>query len=145
MKQGLIVCTLLLACGGAGYQVSGVPQPQGKSIPAIYAAGQISHAAIRNQSLQELAARQDLTEAELLYIIDIVEIRKGSSDLLKDLLLTILSNPAETFKVRQRVSGILPNLRLTAADQQEIVEALINRKKQPEQILPKPPPEEPEE
>jgi hypothetical protein len=127
MKKGLILWALLIACGCAGYQVSRVPQPQGTYIPAIYAAGQITHAPTRNQALQDLAYRKDLTEGELEYMIYLLAIRKGTSQQMKDVLLTILNNPAATFKTKQRVSGVLPNLGMLPLDQKEIVDALARR------------------
>jgi hypothetical protein len=127
MKKGLILWALLGVCGCAGYQVSRVPQPQGTYIPAIYAAGQITHAPTRNQALRDLAYRKDLTEGELEYMIYLLAIRKGTSEQLKDVLLTILNNPASTFKTKQRVAGVLPNLGLLPLDQKEIVDALAFR------------------
>lgn len=127
MKTGWILSAVLFLCGCASYQVSRVPQPQGTHIPAIYAAGQISHAATRSQTLREIAYRKDLTEAELLYMIDLIAIRKGTSEQLKDVLLTILNNPAATYPAKQRVSGVLPNLGMMPLDQKEIVNALAPR------------------
>lgn len=128
MKKGLILWLLPAICGCAGYQAARVPQPQGTYVPAIYAAGQITHDATRNQTLQQLAYRKDLTEGELEYMIQLIAIRKGPSQQLKDVLLTILNNPAVTFQTKQRVSGILPNLGMLPLDQKEIVDALAPRK-----------------
>ncbi len=127
MKKGLILWILPAVCGCAGYQVARVPQPQGTYIPAIYAAGQITHAPTRNQALRDLAYSKDLTEGELEYMIYLIAIRKGTSQQMKDVLLTILNNPAATFQTKQRVSGILPNLGMLPLDQKEIVDALSPR------------------
>lgn len=139
MKKGLVLAAVLVASGCAGYKVSQVPQPQGTYIPSIYAAGQISHAATRNQSLRELAYRKDLTEAELLYMINLIAIRGGTSEQLRDVLLTIINNPATTYQIKQRISGILPNLGMLPLDQKEIVDALTPRKEKSKE----PPPAEP--
>ena len=128
MKKGLILSALLMVCGCAKYYAARVPQPQGTYIPSIYAAGQIGHSATRNLALQQLAYRKDLTEAELEYMLNLIAIRKGTSQQLKDVLLTILKNPAATFRTKQIVSGILPNLGLLPLDQKEIVDALAPRK-----------------
>lgn len=137
MPKEWILIGVLGLCGCAGYEVSRVPQPRGVYIPSIYAAGQIRHAATRNQALREIAYRKDLTEAELLYMIDLIAIRKGPSEQIREVLLTILNNPAATFPVRQRISGVVPNLGLTAMDQKEIVHALApGETRTPETILP---------
>lgn len=124
MKKGLILWILPAVCGCAAYQVARVPQPHGAYVPAIYAAAQISEPAARNQTLRNLAYRKDLTEKELDYMVSLLAIRKGTSQQIKDVLLTILNNPAATFQTKQKISGVLPNLGLLPLDQKEIVDAL---------------------
>ena len=96
MKKGLILWILATVCGCTGYQVSRVPQPKGTYIPAIYAAGQIAHGPTRSQAFRDLAYHKDMTKGELEYMISLLAIRKGTSQQLKDILLTILNNPAAT-------------------------------------------------
>ncbi len=126
MKKGWILAVVMVY-GCAGYQVARVPQPQGTSVPAIYAAAQIGQSATRNQALRQLAYRDSLTESELLYMIDLLSIRKGTSEQLRDVLLTILNNPSAGFQTKQRISGAVPNLGLAPLDQKELVDALAPR------------------
>ncbi|HPY76340.1 MAG TPA: hypothetical protein PLQ45_00725 [Anaerohalosphaeraceae bacterium] len=128
MKKGLILWILATVCGCTGYQVSRVPQPKGTYIPAIYAAGQIAHGPTRSQAFRDLAYHKDMTEGELEYMISLLAIRKGTSQQLKDILLTILNNPAATAQTKLRISGVLPNLDMLPLDQKEIVDALARQK-----------------
>ena len=128
MKKGLILWILATVCGCTGYQVSRVPQPKGTYSPAIYAAGQIAHGPTRSQAFRDLAYHKDMTEGELEYMISLLAIRKGTSQQLKDILLTILNNPAATAQTKLRISGVLPNLDMLPLDQKEIVDALARQK-----------------
>ncbi len=128
MKKGLILWILATVCGCTGYQVSRVPQPKGTYIPAIYAAGQIAHGPTRSQAFRDLAYHKDMTEGELEYMISLLAIRKGTSQQLKDILLTILNNPSATAQTKLRISGVLPNLDMLPLDQKEIVDALARQK-----------------
>ena len=128
MKKGLILWVLAAVCGCTGYQVSRVPQPKGTYIPAIYAAGQIAHGPTRSQAFRDLAYHKDMTEGELEYMISLLAIRKGTSQQLKDILLTILNNPSATAQTKLRISGVLPNLDMLPLDQKEIVDALARQK-----------------
>lgn len=127
----VLLWALTAVCGCANYQAARVPQPPGPYIPAIYAAAQINHAPTRNQTLRNISYRKDLTEAELDYLLCLLAIRKGPSDQLKDVLLTVLKNPAATYRTKQRISSIIPNLGLLPLDQKEIVDAMTLRASSP--------------
>lgn len=124
MRKGWLLWLMTGLCSCAGYQAAQIPQPPGPYVPAIYAAAQINDAPTRNQALRNLAYRKDLTERELEYLVNLLAVRKGKSQQVKDVLLTVLNHPAATFQTKQRVSVILPNLGLLPLDQKEIVDAL---------------------
>lgn len=125
MKKRLYLFAFFgVLAGCSRYQAARIAQPAGPYVPAIYAAAQINDAELRSQGLGNLAARNDLTEAELDYLVCLLAVRKGTSPQVRDVLLHVLNNPAVSYQIKHRISSVLPNLGLLPADQKEIADAL---------------------
>ncbi|MEJ5259800.1 MAG: hypothetical protein WHS88_06380 [Anaerohalosphaeraceae bacterium] len=125
MRKRLCVFAFAVFLAGCSrYQAARIAQPAGPYVPAIYAAAQINDAELRNEGLRNLAARKDLTEGELDYLVCLLAVRKGTSPQVRDVLLQVLNHPAVSYRIKHRISSVLPNLGLLPADQKQIADAL---------------------
>lgn len=120
----LLLVLLCVASGCVSARLDQVPKPEGHYAPAIRAAGSISISSERTAALSNIAAKNDISEAEQLYLLDVVRVTDGFSGDRKDVLLALLENRATTDRTKKRLAEILPSLGLFSGDAKVVVDAL---------------------
>jgi hypothetical protein len=120
----LLLLFLLVFTGCASARLAQLPKPDGRYAPAIYAASSVSFSADRTSTLRDIAAKSDLTEAEQLYLLDVMQVTGGFSGDVKAVLLALLKNQAVSQGAKKRVSELLPSLGLFSGDAKAVADAL---------------------
>ena len=120
----LFLTALLFFTGCVGARLARLTQPEGRYAPAIHAAGSIGFSPDRAATLRDIAGKTDLTDAEQIYLLEVLEIAGGFSGDKKKVLLALLSNRSVTAPTRKRISEILPKLGLFSGDAKAVADAL---------------------
>ena len=118
----LISLSFLTGCVSA--RLARLPKPDGRYVPAIYATASASFSSDRSATLLKIAAKSDLTEAEQIYLLEVLRITGGFSDDQKNVLLALLRNGAVTPAAKKRMAEILPKLGLFSRDAKAVADAL---------------------
>lgn len=126
MKNLVLILTVTaLFTGCTSARLSRISRPDGRYSPAIYAAASIDFSSDRTSTLGDIAAKPDLTEAEQIYLLEVLRVTCGFSADKRDVLLALLNNPAVTDASRSKVADILPKLDLFPKDAKQVVDALV--------------------
>lgn len=127
MKNILIALITIIALAGCtSARLSKLPKPEGRYSSAIYAAGSIAFSGDRASTLRDIAAKPDITEAEQIYLVEVLQVTDGFSGDKKAVLLSLLKNKAIAEGAKKRLSELLPRLGLFSADAKEVIDALAS-------------------
>ena len=96
------------------------PRPDGPHYAAIYAAGFIEPPRDRASVLCSLAARQDLTAGEQIYLIDVLVASGGTSNQNAAVLLELIHNPTVNNFTRAKIADAIPYLELLPRHAEEV-------------------------
>lgn len=121
---GMILFALALLTGCVSARLARLTKPEGRYTPAIFAAASADFSSDRAASLRGIAAKNDLTEAEQLYLIEVLQIAGGFSSDKKEVLLALLSNDAVTAGAKKLLSETLPKFELFSDDTRAVADAL---------------------
>lgn len=120
----LLIVGLSLVSGCMSARLGQLAKPEGRYTPAIYAAASVGFSSDRTATLRDIAAKGDITEAEQIYLLEVLQVTGGFSGDKKGVLLALLGNRAITDAAKKRLSEMLPGLGLFSGDAKAVADAL---------------------
>ena len=119
-----LIIILCFVTGCTSARLAQLPKPDGRYAPAIYAAASVGFSSDRAAALRDIATKSDITEAEQIYLLQVLQITRGFSSDQKEVLLALLGNRATTDATKKRLAEMLPRLNMFSSDAKIVAEAL---------------------
>ncbi len=142
MRVNKILITLssiliLVVLSGCMSTTAHIAKPKGKYVAAINSSGSIDDSIKRTEILTDIAAKQDLSEAEQSYLLDficatrkgyhilnVIHFRQTSSPEVTKVLLILIENPTTTQETKLKISNMLSSLSLSKHDTKTVASKL---------------------